>query len=82
MWYARIEKMEVLKVLLPYVQMLAAILLVVVILLQQKGTGLGAAFGGEGNIYQTKRGFEQILFTSSIILASLFFITAILNLVI
>ncbi len=82
MRYATIEKMQVLKVLLPYVQMLAAILLVAAILLQQKGTGLGAAFGGEGNIYQTKRGFERILFASTIVLASLFFITAILNLVI
>ena len=74
--------MQVLEGLLPYAQILIAILLVGAILLQQKGTGLGAAFGGEGNIYQTKRGLERILYISTIILGSLFFITAILNLVI
>ena len=75
-------KMQVLEGLLPYAQMLVAILLIGAILLQQKGTGLGAAFGGEGGVYQTKRGLERILYISTIILASLFFITAILNLVI
>lgn len=74
--------MQVLKGLLPYAQMLVAILLVVATLLQQKGTGLGSVFGGEGNIYQTKRGLERILFISTVILTSLFFITAVLNLII
>ena len=75
-------KMQILEDLLPYAQLAIAVLLVGAILLQQKGTGLGAAFGGEGNIYQTKRGLERILYISTIVLASLFFITAILNLVI
>ena len=75
-------KMQVLEGLLPYIQLAIAILLIGVILLQQKGTGLGAAFGGEGNIYQTKRGIERIFYISTIVLASLFFITAILHLVI
>lgn len=70
------------RALLPYVQIIVSILLVVTILLQQKGTGLGAAFGGEGNVYRTKRGLEKILFIGTIILGVIFFITAFINLLI
>ena len=72
--------MAILKTLLPYAQIIVAILLIGAILIQQKGVGLGAAFGGEGNIYRTKRGFEKVIFTSSIILGVVFLILAILNL--
>ena len=47
---------------LPYLQVGVAILLVIAILLQQRGSGLSATFGGEGNVYRTKRGLEKILF--------------------
>lgn len=43
------------------------------ILLQARGAGLGAAFGGEGNVYRTKRGVEKILFRGTIVCAILFF---------
>jgi preprotein translocase subunit SecG len=56
-------------------------LLTASILLQQRGSGLGAAFGGEGNIYRTKRGLERSLFYATIALACLFFGVAILNLI-
>lgn len=49
-----------------------AVLLVAAILLQARGTGLGAVFGGEGNIYRTKRGLEKILFRFTIVAAVLF----------
>lgn len=59
-------------------QLVIAILLIGAILLQQKGTGLGSAFGGESGIYRSKRGMERILFVATIILAALFAINAIL----
>lgn len=62
--------------ILPYFQILISVLLIITILLQKQGTGLSSAFGGEGNIYRTKRGFEKILFISTIILAVLFFVSA------
>lgn len=65
--------------LLNIVQIILAILLVTVILLQARGTGLGAAFGGEGNVYRTKRGIEKKLFHFTIILAVLFFGVALAN---
>ncbi len=47
-------------------------LMTVAILLQAKGAGLGAVFGGEGNVYRTKRGAEKVLFITTIILAVIF----------
>lgn len=58
-----------------------SVLLTAAILLQQRGSGLGAAFGGEGNVFRTKRGLEKGLFYATIALACLFFGTAILNIV-
>lgn len=55
------------------VQAVLAVLLIIGILLQARGAGLGAAFGGEGNVYRTKRGVEKRLFQITIILAILFF---------
>lgn len=55
------------------VQLAVAILLITAILLQARGTGLGATFGGEGNVYRTKRGVEKLLFKSTIVLGVIFF---------
>ena len=54
-------------------QMALSALLVACILLQARGTGLGASFGGEGNVYRTKRGVEKRLFQATIVIAILFF---------
>jgi len=54
------------------IQITFAILLIIAILLQNRGSGLGSAFGGEGNVYRTKRGVEKYLFIATIILAILF----------
>ena len=62
------------------VQIIISILLVVVILMQQKGSGLGSAFGGEGAVYRTKRGAEKLIFRLTIILAILFLATAVASL--
>lgn len=66
---------------LSIIQIIISILLIIVILLQQKGTGLGAAFGGEGNIYRTKRGLEKSLHIVTIILSVLFLVTSMLNVI-
>ncbi len=60
-------------------QLVVAILLVIFILLQQRGAGLGGVFGGEGGVYRTKRGAEKIIFTTTIVLAVLFLVTTLLN---
>jgi preprotein translocase subunit SecG len=58
---------------LDIVQIILAILLVVAILMQAKGVGLGAGFGGDGNVFRTKRGIEKKLHTMTIALSIFFF---------
>lgn len=58
-----------------------AVLMVTGILLQARGTGLSAAFGGEGNVYRTKRGVEKKIFQLTIVLAILFFGVALTNVI-
>ncbi|MCK4500058.1 preprotein translocase subunit SecG [Candidatus Babeliales bacterium] len=65
--------------MLPIIQLVIAILLIICILLQQRGSGLGAAFGGEGSVYRTKRGAEKFIFTFTVILAVLFLGLALIN---
>jgi len=55
------------------IQLILAILLIAVILLQQKGTGLSGVFGGSSNIYSTKRGFDKILHYTTIVIVVFFF---------
>ena len=54
-------------------QAVIAVLLIVVILLQNRGAGLGGVFGGSGGVYLTKRGLEKKLFILTIVLAVAFF---------
>jgi len=68
--------------ILTVVQIILSILLVAAILLQQRGTGLSATFGGEGNVYRTKRGLERGLFVATIVIAALFIAAAILTIII
>jgi preprotein translocase subunit SecG len=61
-------------------QMILAVALMASILLQQRGTGLGGAFGGEVTAYRSRRGIERTLFRLTITLALLFVIFSLLNL--
>lgn len=69
------------KTILPITQIIISVLLVAAVLLQQRGTGLSATFGGEGNVYRTKRGLEKLIFIATIVLAVLFFGLALLNII-
>ena len=50
----------------------SAIILVVSVLLQQRGATLGAGFGASGELYTTRRGFDKNLFDVTIIMAVVF----------
>jgi protein translocase SecG subunit len=65
-----------------YLQIAIAILLIISILLQHRGTSLGGAFGGEGNVYRSRRGAEKFLFYLSIVLGVIFVGLAIGNILI
>jgi len=71
-----------LKLYLNIAQIVISVLLTAAILLQSRGTGLGSTFGGEGNVYRTKRGVEKILFRSTIVFAVLFLGVAVATIVV
>ena len=69
--------------LLSIIQIIVAVLLVVSILLQQRGGGLGGAFGGTGGgSYSTSRGLQKKLYFATIVLGILFVVLALANLLI
>lgn len=65
---------------LPYIQIILSVLLVAAILLQQRGSSLGGAFGGDNfsSAFHKRRGAELFLFKFSIGIAILFVASALL----
>lgn len=70
------------KNILLIVQAIIALSLIVIILLQAKGTGLGTAFGGSGAVYRSRRGVEKLFMVFTIILVVLFFAISVLQIVV
>jgi preprotein translocase subunit SecG len=60
-------------------QIIISLLLIIGILMQQRGGGLSTVFGGDGSVYRTRRGAEKIVFIATIVLSVLFFLSAFLN---
>ena len=58
-------------------QVIISVTLVTLVLLQSQGSGLGAAWGGGGETYHTRRGLEKIIFYATIVSAVLFTISSI-----
>lgn len=66
--------MEIITKVLPYAQIIISTLLIASILLQQRGSNLGGAFGGDNfsSAFHKRRGAELFLFRASIVLGILF----------
>lgn len=62
-------------------EIILGVALVGLIILQSKGTGLGSTFGGDMGFYGTKRGAEKMLFYLTIIVATLFLLTALVGVI-
>jgi preprotein translocase subunit SecG len=58
--------------ILQVIMMSSAILMIVAILLQNRGATLGAGFGGSSELYTTRRGFDKNLFEVTVVLAVVF----------
>jgi protein translocase SecG subunit len=63
--------------ILMWIQIGVAVLLAISILLQNRGAGLSASFGGDYGGYYTKRGMEKFLYWGTIILATIFLVLAV-----
>lgn len=62
------------------VMIIVSVALILVILLQSKGSSFSGAFGGDtSSIYRTRRGFEKALFQATIALAAMFVVFAIIS---
>ncbi|PIR06155.1 MAG: preprotein translocase subunit SecG [Candidatus Komeilibacteria bacterium CG11_big_fil_rev_8_21_14_0_20_36_20] len=61
-------------------QIIISILLIIAIMMQQRSSGLGAAFGGDSGVPRTKRGPEKFIVNVTIVLSVLFLVTALANL--
>lgn len=70
------------KKMLSYIQIILAILLGTLVLIQNSEASLGAAFGGDGmdSSSRTRRGPELFIFRGTIVVACLFVASAFLNL--
>lgn len=71
--------METLAAILPYTQIVLSVLLILGIVLQNRGASLGGAFGGDNfaSTFYKRRGAEKFLFNATIVIAILFVLSAI-----
>ncbi len=59
------------------VQILLSVVLILVVLLQSKGSGFSATFASDSSVYRSRRGVERTLFNFTIVLAVLFVLVSI-----
>ena len=67
--------------ILKIVQVITSIGLILLILIQSKGVGLGMTFSGTSTLYRSKRGVEKIVFITTIAFAALFGASSLLNVI-
>lgn len=70
-----------LETILTYAQLGSAVVLIITILMQQRGGGLGGAMGGSSMEFSSKRGIEKGIYYASIVVAVIFLTTSITRLV-
>ncbi|GAC1360172.1 MAG: hypothetical protein NVS2B12_29990 [Ktedonobacteraceae bacterium] len=63
------------------VQIILSAAVIVFILLQVRGAGLGSAFGGSsaGSVFKTRRGVERLVFNATIVFLVLFAVLSIIS---
>jgi preprotein translocase subunit SecG len=62
-----------------FLNIIISILIVLFILIQGKGAGLGSAWGGGGEFFQTRRGIEKLTLRITVILIILFLLISLIN---
>ncbi|GAC1432932.1 MAG: hypothetical protein PVS3B3_36310 [Ktedonobacteraceae bacterium] len=63
------------------VQIILCVAVIIFILLQARGAGLGSAFGGSsaGSVFKTRRGVDRLIFNTTIVFVVLFCLISILS---
>lgn len=67
--------------ILQIVTLVSAVLMVLAILLQQRGASLGAGFGSSGELFTTRRGIDKSLYDITIVLAVIFVMSILAGLI-
>jgi preprotein translocase subunit SecG len=68
------------KLFLNIAQIVLSAALVLIILFQVRGGGLGGIFGQQDTVYRTRRGLEKSMFQLTIVLVVLFIVVALISL--
>ncbi len=67
--------------ILPYITLGSAVLMVIAILLQQRGASLGAGFGSSGELFTTRRGFDKNLFDVTVVFTVIFVLSILASMI-
>ena len=59
----------------------SAVLMILAILLQQRGASLGAGFGSSGELFTTRRGFDKNLFDVTVVFAVIFVLSILASMI-
>lgn len=70
------------KTALLIVQIVVSVLLILIILMQAKGSGISTVFGGQGGFYRSKRGVEKLFVVFTVILAAVFLVLSVVQVII
>lgn len=67
--------------ILQFTTLISGVLMVILVLLQQRGASLGAGFGASGELFTARRGVEKSVFNATIVFATIFVLSIISMLV-
>ena len=68
--------------ILLYTQIAISIILIALVIIQQRGAALGAGFGGGNEVYSTKRGAQKKIYYATVAVATIFLVLGVLNILI
>ena len=67
--------------ILQIITVVSAVLLILAILLQQRGASLGAGFGSTGELFTTRRGIDKNLYDVTVVFAVIFVLSILVGLI-
>lgn len=68
-------------IILQIIEIITAVMLIGLVLLQMQGSGLSSAFGGAGEFYRSKRSIEKLLMWATVVATVIFAINSMLLLI-
>jgi protein translocase SecG subunit len=68
-------------IIINILEIIVAVILIVLVLLQMQGSGLSSAFGGTGEFYRSKRSIEKMLMWATVVTTIIFAIVSLLLLI-